>query len=114
MLHCLDCDLRFRGMLQADYAALYDNESVDAWSLGPLRTDQRLVIALVQAHVAAQPQARTVLDFGCYTGEFLARLPAQLQRHGVEVSAAAGAVAAQEADALVKRSFVGKAAVAEL
>jgi SAM-dependent methyltransferase len=101
LLHCCDCDLRFRHPARDDYDRLYDNSAVDAWSPGPLRTDQRLVHELV----ANRPGARTVLDCGCYTGEFLARLPPHLQRHGVEISAAAGATAGRRAGALVTRTL---------
>lgn len=101
LLHCPACDLRYRWTGRRDDSALYDNDAVDAWTLGPMRTDQRLVHALV----ASRPHARTVLDFGCYTGEFLARLPPHVQRHGVEVSTAAAAVATVRAAALVTRTL---------
>lgn len=94
---CPACDLRWRWPLPPDAAKLYDNDAVDAWTLGPMRQDQRLVHDLV----AARPQARNVLDFGCYSGEFLARLPAHLQRYGVEVSAAAATLARERAGATV-------------
>lgn len=94
---CPNCDLRWRWPLPPDAAKLYDNDAVDAWTLGPMRQDQRLVHELVVAH----PQARNVLDFGCYSGEFLARLPSHLQRFGVEVSAAAAALARGRAGATV-------------
>lgn len=97
LLHCRDCDLRFRYPARDDYDRLYDNSAVDTWTPGSLRTDQRLVRDVV----AGRADARTVLDFGCYTGDFLAALPPHLQRHGVEVSAAAAAVARQRAGALV-------------
>jgi SAM-dependent methyltransferase len=104
LMHCAACDLRFRHprLAPADYDALYDNSQVDAWVAGPLRRDQQLVQAcLVQALAGREAGAR-VLDFGCYTGALLAALPAGLQRHGVEVNAAAAAVAASRAGAEVR------------
>jgi SAM-dependent methyltransferase len=101
LLHCRSCDLRFRHPLRDDYDRLYDNEAVDAWAPGALRPDQRRVLELIEQ----RPEARTVLDYGCYTGGFLARLPMHLQRHGVEISAAAGAVAEQRAGARVTRTL---------
>jgi SAM-dependent methyltransferase len=104
LLHCATCDLRFRHprLAPADYDALYDNSQVDAWVAGPLRRDQQLVQAcLVQALAGREAGAR-VLDFGCYTGALLAALPAGLQRHGVEVNAAAAAIAARQAGADVR------------
>jgi len=97
LLRCDTCALRWRWPQLRDYAPLYDNQCVDAWSLGPLRTDQRLVLECI----AARHTARSVLDFGCYRGEFLARLPAHLARYGVEVSSAAAALAAEHAGARV-------------
>jgi SAM-dependent methyltransferase len=101
LLHCRDCDLRWRHPPRDDYDRLYDNEAVDAWAPGALRPDQRRVLKLIEQ----RPEARTVLDYGCYTGEFLARLPPHLQRHGVEISAAAGAVAERRAGARVTRTL---------
>ncbi len=90
-----------RWPLLPNYGALYDNAAIDAWSLTPLRKDQRLVQVLVEARL----EARTVLDFGCYSGEFLARMPARLQRFGVEVSSAAAALAASQAAATVSATL---------
>jgi len=97
LMHCRDCDLRLRWPRLPDYDRLYDNASVDAWQLGPLRKDQRLV----QAMVLGQAGTRRVLDFGCYSGGFLAQLPAHIEKFGVEVAAAAAAVAARESGARV-------------
>jgi SAM-dependent methyltransferase len=101
LLHCRRCDLRYRWPTLESYDALYDNAAVDAWSADTTRKDQRLVLERVQAHAAA----RTVLDFGCYNGGMLAQLPRSLQRHGVEVSSAAAALARQTASAQVVPSL---------
>ena len=68
LFRCHVCDLRFRWPLLPDYAALYDNAGVESWSAGSLRHDQRLVMQLLETI----PGACKVLDFGCYTGGFLA------------------------------------------
>ena len=96
LLHCRRCDLRWRWPQRSDYAALYDNDCLDAWALGPLRVDQRLVLGAVEG----RPGGR-LLDFGCYRGEFLARLPEGIERFGVEVSRAAAQQAARHAGAQV-------------
>lgn len=105
LLHCADCDLRFRHprLAAADYDALYDNSQVDAWATGPLRRDQRLVTACLVQALAGQAAGARVLDFGCYTGALLAALPEDLSRHGVEVNAAAAAIAARQARADVRQ-----------
>lgn len=104
LLRCAGCDLRFRHprLAGADYDALYDNSEVDAWSAGPLRRDQQLVIAGLQQALAGREQSARVLDFGCYTGALLAALPANMQRHGVEVNAAAAVIASRQAGADVR------------
>jgi SAM-dependent methyltransferase len=97
--HCADCDLRHRHpqLARAEYDRLYDNTQVDAWEAAPLRRDQQLVKRVIEA----RPGAKSLLDFGCYTGDFLAALPPQLQRCGVEVNRRAAALAAQRAGAEV-------------
>lgn len=97
LLRCRRCDLRWRWPQRDDYAALYDNDCVDSWQLGPLRVDQRLVLEAL----AALPGGGRLLDFGCYRGEFLARAPDRFERFGVEVSSAASALATEHAGARV-------------
>ncbi|MBL8342034.1 MAG: class I SAM-dependent methyltransferase [Rubrivivax sp.] len=106
LLRCAACDLRWRWPLVTGFEQLYDNSAVDAWTMGPMRQDQQLVHDIV----VSRGQARNVLDFGCYSGEFLARLPARLQRYGVEVSAAAAALAHERAGATVKATLAQQAA----
>ena len=101
LMHCQTCDLRFRWPQLPDYDRLYDNAAVDAWEIGPLRKDQRLV----QAALATRPHARSLLDFGCYSGGFLAGVPPHFARYGVEVASAAAAVAARESGATVRPSL---------
>jgi SAM-dependent methyltransferase len=104
LLHCADCDLRFRHprLSAAGYDALYDNSQVDAWEAGVLRRDQQLVMAGLAQALAGRATGARVLDFGCYTGALLSALPAGLSRHGVEVNAAAAAIASRQAGADVR------------
>lgn len=104
LLHCADCDLRFRHprLGAAEYDSLYDNSQVDAWEAGALRRDQRLVLACLGQALEPRAMGARVLDFGCYTGALLAALPVGLSRHGVEVNAAAAAVASRRASADVR------------
>lgn len=94
---CLRCDLRFRWPLLPDYDSLYDNASVEAWQAGPLRVDQQLVHDRLQQ----SPGPCRLLDFGCYSGGFLARLPPRFEKFGVEVSRAAAAMARERTGAHV-------------
>lgn len=99
LLHCPQCDLRLRWPRLANYDALYDNTALDAWAASALRRDQRLVQALVEAE--AETGATSVLDFGCYAGGLLAKLPAHLAKYGVEVASGAAAQAEASAGARV-------------
>lgn len=94
---CRRCDLRFRWPTLPDYERLYDNAKVDSWTTGPLRVDQQLV--LQRLHEPAT--ASRVLDFGCYSGGFLARLSPRFEKFGVEVATAAAEVARERTGARV-------------
>jgi len=103
LLRCAECDLRFRHphLGSATYDRLYDNARVDTWTSGALRVDQRLVQAFVRAPTPDR-RAPRVLDFGCYAGDFLATLPAGVDKYGVEVNATAAARAASRTGARVE------------
>lgn len=95
---CRHCALKFRYPaidLQTS-TALYDNGSVSAWSTS-LRADQRIVLDYLGAEVGRG----SVLDFGCYTGQFLASLPARFERFGIEISARAAEATRRNAAARV-------------
>jgi SAM-dependent methyltransferase len=89
--HCRRCDLYFRhpapepGELLQRYAGLPSH----CWSDNASRTDFALVAAVLARSLAGP----AVLEVGCFRGDFLATLPAHLQKYGVEPCAAAGTVA---------------------
>lgn len=97
LLRCRVCHLKFRWPLLPDYPSLYDNSQVDSWSASPLRHDQLIVR---QALEVFQDDCR-LLDFGCYTGGFMAQLAPRFDRFGVEVSNRAAQVARERTGAHV-------------
>ena len=97
LMHCRRCDLRLRWPRRGDYATLYDNAEVDAWASTALREDQRQV----RERLFSDRLPQTVLDYGCYSGGFLASLPSSIRRFGVEINSAAAALARASCDAQV-------------
>jgi SAM-dependent methyltransferase len=64
-----------------EYAKLYSTVSSGHWEEGIWRIDQQYVIDTVKQHY---PKGASVLDVGCFTGDLLARLPANCLRFGIE------------------------------
>ena len=100
LLNCRGCDLRFRFPVLTceQYATLYDNGDVDVWQVAAQRNDQALVMRELERHV----RGASVLDFGCYSGEFLRSLDGQFRKFGVEVNRTAADLAARRASARVE------------
>jgi 2-polyprenyl-3-methyl-5-hydroxy-6-metoxy-1,4-benzoquinol methylase len=88
---CERCRLKFRSptLLNEEYIALYDNGANDVWVLDSLRRDQEIV----RDYIARNFAAGNILDFGCYTGGFLASIEGNFGKFGVEINEAAGNVA---------------------
>lgn len=100
LYRCHRCQLKFRHPMQdaETYRQLYDNATVSTWPSATTRLDWSLITDLVVEHL---PQGGRVLDFGCYTGGLLARLPYTCERYGVEVNRAAAAVASKKTGARI-------------
>jgi 2-polyprenyl-3-methyl-5-hydroxy-6-metoxy-1,4-benzoquinol methylase len=95
LYRCRNCQLKFRYPLYgADvYRQLYDNAEVSTWTVDAVRRDWELVTRCITRHL---PRGGSILDFGCYTGDLLARLDPIYERYGVEINRAAAAVATAE------------------
>lgn len=104
LYRCPACALKFRfpTLQDAEYASLYDNGLVSTWPMDDRRNDWKLIVAAVER---LKPGGGNVLDFGCNTGELLAKLDARYVRHGVEVNEAAGEVAESATQATVWRDL---------
>ena len=89
---CKQCHLRFRYPLCEAVVTgeLYNNSTTDTWRVDTLRQDHDLICRYVEKSVPSQGR---VLDYGCYTGDLLARLGDSYLPYGLEVNVAAAAVA---------------------
>jgi 2-polyprenyl-3-methyl-5-hydroxy-6-metoxy-1,4-benzoquinol methylase len=92
---CKNCSFLFRSPLLSDlvYESLYRNGQLDVWDAEQDREDFRLIIAMLQP---LHGQELSVLDFGCYTGQLLALLPASFRKFGIEPNRQAAAAAASK------------------
>jgi SAM-dependent methyltransferase len=88
---------RYPRLNLSGYVGLYNNQVTDIWVMRTLRKDQTLVKNYIESH----SMARNVMDFGCYTGHFLAALKPTLQKFGVEVNQSAAALARDKTNATV-------------
>jgi SAM-dependent methyltransferase len=88
---CDACQSMFRyPVLQSSaYLDLYSNGVADEWSADEGRQD----LAIIRGMIAQYARSGSVLDVGCGAGDFLATLPAETTKYGVEPSVAAAAVA---------------------
>lgn len=88
---CDGCQSMFRHpVLQASaYLDLYSNGAADEWSADEGRQD----LAIIRGLIAQNGHSCSVLDVGCGAGEFLATLPTEISKYGVEPSVAAAAAA---------------------
>ncbi len=94
LFRCSNCRLKFRSPVLSDaaYSELYDNATTESWSGDIVRRDWDLIANYVST---ALPERARILDFGCYTGDLLARLDDRYERYGVEVNRVAAEVASQ-------------------
>jgi SAM-dependent methyltransferase len=96
LYECLTCGLWFKHPYLSESAvAEYYRAASDtlAWDSNEARPDFRLVKTLL---VETFAQGGSVLDFGCYKGEFLNLLPEAFNKYGIEPSALAAEAAAQK------------------
>ena len=93
MYSCPDCELKIRfPLLTPDtYVRLYSKAPHDVWESTAPRKDFDLIAAQIRGRF---PNGAVILDFGCYTGDLLARLGNTYRTCGVEIGQAAAAIAA--------------------
>jgi 2-polyprenyl-3-methyl-5-hydroxy-6-metoxy-1,4-benzoquinol methylase len=86
LYRCRNCKLvfRFPVLIAEEYGELYAKAGGAAWSSAAwIRNDQ----ALARKYITARyPMGARILDLGCWTGDFLASLPAGYQKFGIEKS----------------------------
>ncbi|MGA2702277.1 MAG: methyltransferase domain-containing protein [Isosphaeraceae bacterium] len=93
LYRCLDCEIRFRFPVP-DHSCILDLysriEVEGVWDYGP----DRQVWSQISRMIQDAPE-RSVLDVGCFRGDFLSFLGASWQRFGIEPCASARRVAEQ-------------------
>ncbi len=112
LLHCRVCGFAFRHPLlpQSTYDNLYRNGALDVWDGDKARAD----LALIRSYLDKQPgDAVSVVDVGCYTGQFLASLPERFLRYGVEANVKAAEAARSRAVAILAGSVEEFASISE-
>jgi len=89
--HCLECHLRFRFpyLSQVELTALYERLPNSVWST----PEDRPLWKDVRARCNRYSPGRTILDVGCFTGDFLGRMPPEWTRLGIEPGQAARQIA---------------------
>ena len=97
---CRDCGLGFRSpmMAQADMLALYAASAVVVWQQATPPVPWKDIYQRI-----AKVQPSSVLDYGCFAGDFLRMLLTQCAKFGVEPS-----VAGSEAASAVGVKILGK------
>lgn len=81
---CKDCGSMFRHptLSTSDYITLYETAPDTVWVDGEVeRNDFATIYTCLKNHVGG-----SILDIGCYTGNFLAGLPDNFKKYGIEPS----------------------------
>lgn len=101
---CPDCHLLFRHpyLTEEEVISQYGALLAEHWPAEPgMRPDFDRASAFLLKHLSSG----VVLDIGCFTGEFLAGLPAQYEKYGVEPSGSAAALATERGITIVGKSL---------
>lgn len=100
LFRCDNCRLKFRSPIYPldVYARLYDSGLTDNWQNETTRCDWDRILAFTERHLKSDAR---VLDFGCNTGGLLARLDPRYKKYGIEVNAAAAAIASARSGARI-------------
>lgn len=91
---CKDCGSMFRHptLSSSNYISLYENAPSTVWVEGEVeRNDFEAIYTYLESH-----HGGSILDVGCYSGNFLAGLPEKFKKFGIEPSDAASRCAASK------------------
>lgn len=98
LIGCVECRSMFRHpiLTAAEYMDLYSKGVPDQWEGVSGREDMRVISRIL----CATGQPLRLLDIGCGAGEFLALMPANMEKFGIEPSPAALQAAARGVNVL--------------
>ncbi|MBP6850010.1 MAG: methyltransferase domain-containing protein [Rhodoferax sp.] len=101
---CARCGLQFRHptLTPSQYADLYRQVETTHWQSSTLRLDESYVLHKL---TGLPKEGASVLDVGCFTGTVLNRLPASVQKFGIEPSEQARDICAANGIHIIGRSF---------
>jgi SAM-dependent methyltransferase len=104
LFSCIQCGLQFRHptLTPSQYADLYRRVQTTHWQSSNLRFDESYVL---QKLTSLPKDGASVLDVGCFTGTVLNRLPASVQKFGIEPSEQARDICAANGIQIIGRSF---------
>lgn len=91
---CKDCGSMFRHptLSSSDYISLYEKAPNTVWVEGKMeRNDFKTIYTCLGGHIGG-----SILDVGCYSGDFLAGLPDKFKKFGVEPSNSAARCASSK------------------
>jgi SAM-dependent methyltransferase len=89
-------------MSEDTYSALYSNGNLNVWDVEQRRVD----FELVRNHLDTYQRGyESVVDIGCYTGQFLSSLPGRVARYGVEPNLGAAKIAASREITILARTI---------
>lgn len=101
--HCSSCGFAFRFPVMSDdtYTDLYGNGSLNVWDVEQRRTDFDLIRNYLDTYRRGY---KSIVDVGCYTGQFLASL-SDVARYGVEPSVQAAKIATSRKICILARTI---------
>lgn len=101
---CRECNLYFKfpQMSKQELDRLYEKGESTNWQYSAeTRNDWRLA----QKWIGDEPDARSILDIGCFDGQFLSSMVTEAARFGVEVHEEAASLAESRGINIVGRDF---------
>ncbi len=103
LIHCRFCDLHFRFPVrpQSEWTGLYEKLPEDVWHEEKVPHYWPTIRQLL----ARYADGRSVLDIGCFKGQFLRWLPAEWDKAGIEPSEVAARIAAAAGIRIAARSL---------
>ena len=97
LYRCTTCALHFKNprISNTDAISLYDNGNTLQYYI-PNRNDHREILTQI-----SELKPKSILDFGCYTGDLLSKIENSTSKYGIEVNTAAADLAVKKSGASI-------------